>query len=558
MSTKSTKKQVLSLVVLTLIMGVLHSRCLADDGWMQQAPTRLGDGQVLSIAFSPDATFLAAVYRTNLSSELWEAQTVLYWDPQTQEHIATLNIGKDIQTIAFSPDGTLLAFGESGGGDNTILLWDVAGKNQVGVIHLPTTPIWGVSSIVFSPDGKTLASSAAGQNAIQLWDLQTQIQIGELPQSVSGGRSLAFSPDGRFLAVGGRHNDNHNIHMWDVSAQNQVGSFIGHLDGTDDLAFSPDGTILASAGGWEDKAVYLWYVQTQEQIGMLGGHSAHVGSISFSPDGSFLASTAFWDDSVYLWDVSNQQEVGRLTGHDASDFGWGDQVDISSDGRWLACGSENGVELWEANLSAPSPQTSAFGPIPRDGAMHNDTWVTLSWQSGIYAGSNDLYIADNFDDVNEGIEEAFLGNQIDTFSIVGLPGFSYPEGLIPGTTYYWRIDEVNDSDPNSPWQGPVWSFTIPPKKAFNPYPADGSESVEPNIVLGWEAGFSSVFHTVYVGDNLDNVINAVEGLLLTQTTYDPGILESGKTYYWRIDEFDGIETHKGDIWSFSTLAIGRN
>jgi hypothetical protein len=54
------------------------------------------------------------------------------------------------------------------------------------------------------------------------------------------------------------------------------------------------------------------------------------------------------------------------------------------------------------------------------------------------------------------------------YYVAGFPGFAYPDGLVPGSTYYWRIDEVNSTDPNSPWKGEVWSFSIPPKKAYFP------------------------------------------------------------------------------------------
>jgi len=98
-------------------------------------------------------------------------------------------------------------------------------------------------------------------------------------------------------------------------------------------------------------------------------------------------------------------------------------------------------------------QPLARRPVPKDGALHADTWVSLSWQPGGFALSHDVYIGDNFDDVDAGAEGTFVGNQADTFIIAGFPGFPYPDGLVPGTTYYWRIDEVNDTEPNSPWKG---------------------------------------------------------------------------------------------------------
>jgi len=196
-------------------------------------------------------------------------------------------------------------------------------------------------------------------------------------------------------------------------------------------------------------------------------------------------------------------------------------------------------------------------PDPANGSMLTSTWVNLTWVPGQWAVSHDVYIGTDFDDVNEGAEGMFVGNTANDFIVVGFPGFPYPDGLVPGTTYYWRIDEVNDAEPNSPWKGEIWSFSIPPKTAYFPEPADGTESVELNVKLKWTAGFGAKLHTVYFGDNFDDVNNATGALPLGSATFDPGPLELAKTYYWRVDEFDIVETHKGDVWSFTTQgAVG--
>jgi len=199
----------------------------------------------------------------------------------------------------------------------------------------------------------------------------------------------------------------------------------------------------------------------------------------------------------------------------------------------------------------------AYAPTPKDGVYHPDTWVNISWRAGDFAVSHDVYMGDNFDDVDAGAESTFQGNQADTFLVAGFPGFAFPDGLIPGTTYYWRIDEVNDTEPNSPWKGNVWSFTVPPRTAYLPDPADGAESVDVNVRLGWTGGFGTKLHYVYFGDNFDDVDNAAGALPQGATTYTPGTLKMAKTYYWRVDEFDIAETHKGDVWSFTTQgAVG--
>jgi len=203
-----------------------------------------------------------------------------------------------------------------------------------------------------------------------------------------------------------------------------------------------------------------------------------------------------------------------------------------------------------------APLGRAFNPTPANGEIYEDTWVSLSWRAGDYAASHDLYFGENFDDVNDGAESTFQGNQPSTYFVVGFPGFPYPDGLIPGTTYYWRVDEINEAEPDSPWRGYVWSFTIPSKIAYDPDPADGAKFIDPNEDLRWTAGFGSKLHHVYFGDNFDDVNNAVTGFPQGTTTYTPGTLEYDKLYYWRIDEFDGFGTYKGDVWSFTTTRPG--
>jgi hypothetical protein len=199
------------------------------------------------------------------------------------------------------------------------------------------------------------------------------------------------------------------------------------------------------------------------------------------------------------------------------------------------------------------PSPLATMPEPADEAiLQEETWATLSWEPGYFAASHDVYLGDNFDDVNDGTGDTFRGNQSETYIFVGFPGFPYPDGLVPGTTYYWRIDEINDVDPNSPWKGDIWSFSIAPKTAFNPNPPDGAEFVDSNAELSWMGGFGAILHAVYFGDDFDEVDNATGASQQNTTTYNPGPLGLEKVYYWRVDESDVSTTYKGDTWSFTT------
>ncbi|HUU17206.1 MAG TPA: hypothetical protein VMW72_08660, partial [Sedimentisphaerales bacterium] len=246
-------------------------------------------------------------------------------------------------------------------------------------------------------------------------------------------------------------------------------------------------------------------------------------------------------DTLLLFAAGNNQD-----GDDAT-------INVSTVAIWnIPLTSNEILTLGYAGQSSFGDYPQAAGPVPADGALHADTWVNMAWRAGDYAVSHDVYLGDNFDDVDAGAESTFQGNQTDTFLVAGFPGFAYPDGLVPGTTYYWRIDEVNDAEPNSPWKGEIWSFSIPPKTAYFPDPADGAESVGVDDSLSWTPGFGAKLHHVYFGETFDEVDNAAGALPQGATDYSPGTLKMAKTYYWRVDEFDVVEMHKGDVWRFTT------
>jgi len=203
----------------------------------------------------------------------------------------------------------------------------------------------------------------------------------------------------------------------------------------------------------------------------------------------------------------------------------------------------------------------ARSPSPKKGALHEATWINLSWKPGESAVSHDVYFGDDFGQVEQATRDSdvFRGNQTAPFYVAGFPGFALPDGLVAGTTYYWRIDEVNDTDPNSPWKGDVWNFMIPPKIAYSPDPVDGAEFVDLDAKFRWTPGFGAVLNTFYIGTDYAEVDSASGGVPQGPASYDPGTLELEKVYYWRIDSFEPPNTHKGDIWSFTTPgAVGNS
>ncbi|MCP4613210.1 MAG: hypothetical protein GY845_31350 [Planctomycetes bacterium] len=216
-------------------------------------------------------------------------------------------------------------------------------------------------------------------------------------------------------------------------------------------------------------------------------------------------------------------------------------------------GSANSMQISEVELLGKGP--IAANPDPFDGAVIRNIWVNLSWLSGDSGGSHDVYFGQSFTEVYHGTGGTFRGNQASNHFLIDLHGYPYPDGLVPGTTYYWRIDEV-EADGVTKHRGDVWSFFVLYSTAYDPNPADGAAIVDTDINLTWEAGRGAETHTVYFGDDPEAVDDAVGGTPQTLSRYYPGELEFDKTYYWRVDEFDGIETHTGDIWSFTTISEG--
>ncbi len=231
---------------------------------------------------------------------------------------------------------------------------------------------------------------------------------------------------------------------------------------------------------------------------------------------------------------------------------WIDGVidDVRYYGRVLAADEVNAI-------MADEPLPKAFGPGPQDGETIDQTAATLTWSSGDFAASHNVYFGDSLEAVRTATPDdadVFAGNLAAETLQVGTADGPYPDGLAPGRTYYWRVDEVNDTHPESPWKGDVWSFRVRPPTAWNPTPADGLKYVLTDQELTWEPGLTYILHQVHFGETLEEVENATGmGYPTVKPTYDPPAMETGKTYYWRVDEFLGTSTNRGEVWSFTTV-----
>jgi WD40 repeat protein len=236
-----------------------------------------------------------------------------------------------IWSVAFSPDGKLLATGDTNG---EIRLYQVADGRQLLTYKGHTG--W-VCSVTLSPDGRMIASGS-DDRTVKLWDASTGLCLKTLQGHSGRVFSVAFSPDGHTLASG---SEDSSVKLWDVSTGQVKKTLHKHTNWIFSVAFSPDGHTLAS--GSEDSSVRLWEVNTGLCLKTLQGHSGRVLSAAFSPDGRTLASGSE-DSSVKLWEVNTGLCLKTLQGH--SDVLW--SVAFGSDSDTLASSSnDQTVRLWD-------------------------------------------------------------------------------------------------------------------------------------------------------------------------------------------------------------------
>jgi hypothetical protein len=196
----------------------------------------------------------------------------------------------------------------------------------------------------------------------------------------------------------------------------------------------------------------------------------------------------------------------------------------------------------------PGWRLKAKKPDPADGAV-GIQMPLFRWSAGEGAVFHNVYLGTT--------RELGQAQLVVPRSVLTM--FYYTGALLPGTTYYWRVDEV-EADMTTVWTGDVWSFTMAPLTAFLPIPADGAKYQSVDVDLAWTAGQNAIKHEVYFSTNRDDVANAAAGASKgapTLTTVELAPLAMETTYYWRVDEIDATDNKQvGPVWSFTTTIPG--
>ncbi|MCC7019089.1 MAG: hypothetical protein IT332_05010 [Ardenticatenales bacterium] len=298
---------------------------------------------VTTVAFSPDGAVLASG---------GPDRVVRLWRSATGESVRQLEGHTDaVMQVAFSPDGSRLA---SASRDKSVLVWDARTGGRLLSLKGHRAV---VNSVDWSPDGARLAT-ASKDFSVQLWDATSGIVLLRLltPSEWATSSSVAFSPDGTWLAAGGS-----SLRIWDAETGDLRQVLQGHRDVVSEIVFSPDGTRLLSASA--DKTAGVWevrgYGSSVEPLSFrLGGHSGTVGDVAITPDGQ-QAVTSSADGTIGVWDLMRSQAWRTLRGTASSPA-----VAFSPDGRSVAAASRDGVaRIWSLENLSTTAAISLTGHV---------------------------------------------------------------------------------------------------------------------------------------------------------------------------------------------------
>ncbi len=316
--------------------------------------------QIMGVALSPDGKLLATA--------CFQDPRVLLWNIATGKIAHSLPDHLRPGAVSFSSDGRFVATGDQQG---CIRVWDVASGRS---LHELNAPAGAVHGLAFAPDGSILAAAVdrasridggelppRGQQALDhtvlLWHLPTSTHRA-LSGPMAKAESVVFSPDGKTLATGGSG----GLYFIDLASSKVIQRPGGHVGWIRSLAVSPDGLTLASAG--DDHLVHLWDARTGKPTGLLGGPQALLNGLVFTPDGKELLSCAL-DGRVRVWDWRLRKEIRSFGGSTGPLHGFA--LDPDGTTLFVSRGEFWNIKTGEILPAVPNYKGAQFAALAPDG-----------------------------------------------------------------------------------------------------------------------------------------------------------------------------------------------
>ncbi len=291
-----------------------------------------GENEVAALNVSKDGRYLAAGTGTaNRSGD------VRVWTVADHKEVLVYATSLGVASVAFSPDNRFLA---SSGYDGQAVIREFPSGKIVAVL-----PLSGPARLAYSPDGKSLITTAENKT-IKVWNTANYSEIARIPNDTIFCYCIAWSPDGKYVAVGGGdlggQGAPNQVTIFDAKTFKEAGKLLGHNGPVMCVAFSPDSKTIGTGG--EEGIAGLWQTDGFKSLGTLAGHEARVKAIAFTPDGKTLV-TGSHDGTVRLWDVAKQVPITRLDGHVAPTR----SVAVSPDGKLIfSGGAQRMLKVWDA------------------------------------------------------------------------------------------------------------------------------------------------------------------------------------------------------------------
>jgi WD40 repeat protein len=290
---------------------------------------------IKSIAFVPQRGWLASSHRDRM---------VRIWSWQHLACIHTLAGHTDaVMKIAVSPDGNYLA---SSSLDRTIRIWDLT---DLTCLHTIDLQVEGICSIAFSPDSSKLISGDYHAD-LQIWDIATGQLDRLLSDHPSRIQSVAVCNVQHLIATACEN----QIRIWDLSTGECLHTIVAHYLPVLSIAFSPDGSYLAS--GSMDKTAKVWDTQSWECVQTLTGHQSWTIAVAFSPkpftcgdrtDYQLIVSGG--DRLIKRWQIHTGECLQTYTGH----TNWVWSIAYCCDGLSIAsAGEDETIKIWDVDRSA--------------------------------------------------------------------------------------------------------------------------------------------------------------------------------------------------------------